>query len=136
MNRIRILTALILALLWVPSAGHCLLAATFPEVFGVTCCECDGHATDGSEAPVDEGTCNQCVTLETGVNLGALVPVAVPSPAFWEEDAFAQWLRRSLELAAMEVAEVPESVPVWSPPPTRTVTLTKALPVRGPSISA
>lgn len=135
MNRVRVITALILALLWVPSTGHCLLAATFPDVFSA-CCECDGDATGGHKAPADEGTCNQCVTLETGVNLGALVPVVVPSPAFWEEDALAQWLRRSLELAAMEVAEVPESVPVWSPPPTRTVTLTKALPVRGPSLAA
>ena len=135
MRRFRIITALFLALLWVPSVGHCLLAANFPNVFA-DFCECDGDATGGSEVPVDEGTCNQCVVLENGVNLSALAPVGVPVSAFWEEDALAQWLRRSIELAAMEVAEVPESVPVWSPPPTRTVTLTKALPVRGPSLAA
>ena len=79
MRRFRIITALFLALLWVPSVGHCLLAANFPNVF-TDFCECDGDATGGSE--------------------------------------------------------VPESVPVWSPPPTRTVTLTKAQPVRGPSLAA
>ena len=135
MRRLRIITALFLALLWVPSVGHCLLAANFPQVFG-TCCECDGDATDDSKGQPDDRTCNQCVTLENGVNLSALAPVAVPVSAFWEEDALARWLRRSFELAAMEVAEVPEPVPVWSPPPTRTVTLTKALPVRGPSLAA
>ena len=134
MRRFRIITALILALLWVPSMEHCLLAANFPQVFG-TCCECDGDATDDSKGQPDDRTCNQCITLENGVNLGALVPVAVPSPIFSEDDTLAQWLRRSIELAAMEVAEVPESVPVWSPPPTRTVTLTKAQPVRGPSLA-
>ena len=135
MRHVRIITALILALLWVPSVGHCLLAANFPQVFG-TCCECDGDATDDSKGQPDDRTCNQCVTLENGVNLSALAPVAVPVSAFWEDDALARWLRRSFELAAMEVAEVPESVPVWSPPPTRTVTLTKAQPVRGPSLAA
>ena len=134
MRHVRIITALILVLLWVPSVGHCLLAANFPDVFGV-CCECDGDGTGGSKAPADEGTCNQCVTLETGVNLGVLVPLAVPSPIFLEEDELAQWLRRIIELAAMEVAEAPRAVPVWSPPPIRTVTLTKAQPVRGPSLA-
>ena len=135
MRHVRLITALFLALLWVPSTGHCLLAATFPDVFGV-CCECDGDASGGGKAPADEGTCYQCVTLENGVNLSALTPVAAPLSAFWEDDALARWLRRSIELAAMEVAEVPESVPVWSPPPTRMVTLTKAMPVRGPSLVA
>ena len=135
MRRFRIITALFLALLWVPSVGHCLLAANFPEVFGA-CCECDGDANDSGKGQSDDGTCNQCVTLENGVNLSALVPVAVPPSLFWEDDALARWLRRSLELAAMEVAEVPEPVPVWSPPLTRTVTLTKAQPVRGPSLVA
>ena len=134
MRHVRIITALFLALLWVPSVGHCLLAANFPKVFGA-CCECDRDATDDSKGQPDDRTCNQCITLENGVNLGALVPVAVPSPIFSEDDALAQWLRRSIELAAMEVAEVPEPVPVWSPPPTRTVTLTKTQPVRGPSLA-
>ena len=135
MRRFRIITALFLALLWVPSVGHCLLAANFPNTF-TDFCECDGDATGGGKAPADEGTCYQCVILENGVNLSSLAPVAVPVSAFWEDDALARWLRRSIEWAAMEVAEVPESVPVWSPPPTRTVTLTKALPVRGPSLAA
>ncbi|MEO6786099.1 MAG: hypothetical protein ABI318_08195 [Chthoniobacteraceae bacterium] len=135
MRRFRIITALILALLWVPSVGHCVLAADFPKIFG-PCCECDRDATDGNKGQPDDGTCNQCITLETGVNLAALVPAAVPSPILCEENPLAQWLRRSIELAAMEVAEVPESVPVWSPPPTRTATLTKAQPVRGPSLAA
>ncbi len=135
MRHVRIVTALILALLWVPSVGHCLLAATFPKVFG-PCCECDRDTTDGKKAPSYNETCNQCVTLENGVNLSALAPVAVPVSAFWEDDALARWLGRSIELATVEVAEVPESVPVWSPPPTRTVTLTKAQPVRGPSLAA
>ena len=135
MRHVRIITALFLALLWVESSSHCLLAANFPKVFGV-CCPCDRDATNGSKGQPDGGTCYQCVTLESGVNLSALAPVAVPVSAFWEDDALARWLRRSIELAAMEVAEVPESVPVWSPPPTRTVTLTKALPVRGPSLAA
>ena len=131
MRHARIITALFLALLWVPSVGHCLLAANFPLVFG-TRCECDGDATDGNKGQSDDGTCYQCVTLENGVNLSSLATVAVPVSAFWEDDALARWLRRSIELAAMEVAEVP----VWTPPPPRTVTLAKAQPVRGPSLAA
>ena len=81
MRHIRIITALFLALLWVPSVGHCLLAANFPKVFG-TCCECDRDATDDSKGQPDDRTCYQCITLENGVNLGAHVPVALPSPMF------------------------------------------------------
>jgi len=111
MRRIRVITALILALLWVPSTGLCLLAATFPEVFGV-CCECDADRTNGNDAPADEGACNQCLTLESGVALGALAPVVAPSPVISEEDALTRWLRRSIEMVALEVAGVPRPVPV------------------------
>ncbi len=135
MRRLRIITAVILALLWVPSAGHCLLAATFPQMFGA-CCECESETGDGHEEPMDEGSCTQCVTLETGVNLSVLSPIPVPVPPFWEEDALTRWVRRAAELTAMETAGLPEREPVWSPPPLRTVTLTKARPVRGPSIAA
>ena len=135
MRHVRIITALFLTLLWVPSVQHCLLSANFPKIFG-PCCECDRNATDGDKCPLDDFTCNQCVTLGNGANLAALVPVALPPPVFSESDLLMQWLRRSIELATMEVAEVPEPVPVWSPPTTRTVTLTKAQPVRGPSLAA
>ena len=132
MRHIRIITALILALLWVPSTAHCLLAAEFPKAFGPGC-ECDGEATDGNKAPVEDGTCNQCVTLENGVNLSSLTPLMVTPPVFWEEYALAEWLRAFTQLAALESDEVPISAPVWSPPIVRTLMLTKALPVRGPS---
>lgn len=132
MRRVRIFTALFLALLWVPSTGSCMLAATFPNAFGA-CCECEELPQKDGNAPSDDNTCIQCVTLESGVNLSALVPTVAPSPLWRDNDDFAQLLRRLMEEAAEEVADMPPLVSQWKPPPLHAVIFTKAQPVRGPS---
>lgn len=135
MRHVRIFTALFLALWWVPSTGHCLLTATFPKVFG-PCCECDRPAQDDGKAPSPDDTCPQCVTLESGFNLSTLLPTVAPCPLWRENDEFAQLMQRLLETAAEEAADLPPLVSQWSPPPPHAVFLTKAQPVRGPSLVA
>ena len=132
MRHVRIFTALFLALWWVPSTGHCLLAASFPKVFG-PCCECDQPTQQHGKAPSPDDTCNQCVTLESGVNLSTLVPTAAPCPLWCENDEFAQLMRRLIEPVAEEVTDLLPLVPQWISPPLHEVLLTKAQPVRGPS---
>lgn len=135
MRYLRVITALILALVWLPSTGHCLIAAAFPDN-GSVCCAC-AHEEDGEHREsLPQGTCTQCVTLESGVNLASLIVPGIPVPIFFEESGLAKWMRRSLEIAAIEAASEPRVVPLWNPPAVRTVTLTKALPVRGPSPAA
>ena len=135
MRHVRIFTALFLALWWVPSTGHCLLAASFPKVFG-PCCECDRPAQDDGKAPSPDDTCSQCVTLESGVNLSSLVPAVAPCPLWCENDEFAQFMRRLTEAMSEEVADIPPLVVRSNPPPSHAVLLTKAQPVRGPSFVA
>ena len=135
MRHVRIFTALFLALWWVPSTGHCLLAASFPKVFG-PCCECDQPTQQDGKAPSPDDTCNQCVTLETGVNLSALAPTVAPCPLWCENDEFAQLMQRLMEAVSEEVADIPPLVSQWSPPPLHAALLIKATPVRGPSLLA
>ncbi len=132
MRHVRIFTALFLALWWVPSTGHCLLAATFPKVFGPGC-ESDRHAQEQGKEPSPDDTCNQCVTLESGVNLSALAPTVAPSPLWCENDQFAQLMRRLIETVIEELPDLPPPVAQWSPPPLHAALLTRATPVRGPS---
>ena len=134
MRHVRIFTALLLALLWVPSTGFCMLAASFPQTFGI-CCECDHPTENDSEAPRHDDSCNQCVTLESGVNLSSLVPTVAPLPSWCENDEFAQLMRRLMEAVSEEVADIPPLVSQWSPPPRHAALLTKAQPVRGPSLA-
>jgi hypothetical protein len=132
MRHVRIFTALLLALLWVPSTGYCLLVATFPKTFG-SCCECDRPAENDGKAPLQDDSCNQCVTLESGVNLSALAPTVAPRPSWCEDDEFARMMRRIMETVSEDVAALPPPVSDWSPPPLHAALLTKAQPVRGPS---
>lgn len=135
MRCVRIFTAVFLALLWVPSAQHCLLSAAFPKVFGL-CCECDGKTPEDGRTPAPDGTCNQCVTLESGVNLAALAPTVAPPPVWFENDGLAWLMRQLAEAAVQDDADLLRLVPQWSPPPLHAALLTRAQPVRGPSCVA
>ena len=132
MRHVRIFTALFLALLWVPSTGHCLLAVTFPKIFG-PCCECDRSEKEDGQPPCTDNTCDQCTVLGSGVNLSSLVPTVAPCPLWSENDEFAQLMRRLVETVSEEVTDLQPLVPQWISPPRHAVLLTKAQPVRGPS---
>ncbi len=128
MRRLHVIVALLLALLWVPSTGRCLLAGSFPET--LECCDCE------HEGGPQEGSCQQCVALESGVNLSALAPAVAPEPTFTGFDDFARWLRSALENAGEPIAEMPRPPREGGPPPVRVVMWKKAQPVRGPSLMA
>ena len=60
------------------------MAATFPKVFG-PCCECDRPAENGGKAPSPDDTCNQCVTLESGINFRAVAcSLTKPQPLAYQ----------------------------------------------------
>jgi hypothetical protein len=127
MRRVHIIVALLLALLWVPSTSRCLLAGSLPRAIE-SCCDCEHQ--DGRQ----EGSCQQCVALESGVNLSSLAQTVAPKPAFAGFDDFAPWLQSSLERASEQAAELPRLAMESGPPPPRVVMWKKAQPVRGPSL--
>ena len=122
------------ALLFVVSTNTCALAAAFLEK-GDPCCENErgpGSSRDG--VPCGSGTCAQCVTLETGVNLSSLVPVSAPVVVWTEDFEIAELLRRLAIAALAEVPAAPPDPATIPSPPWRDV-LKKAQPVRGPSVA-
>ena len=127
--------AALFALLFVVAANRCLIAAAFPAE-AVGCCEEQGAPLDSErELPCGTEGCEPCVTLESGVNLGALVPLNVPAPV-WEEDCeWAALITRLAVLAADETPATPDD-----PDPVRSrpwhEVMKKATPVRGPSLAA
>ena len=123
------------AMLFVFSTNRCAIAAAFPgEV--EECCE-NERAPGDSERGVPCGgeECAPCATLESGVNLAALVRLAVPAPVWTEDCEFAALLRR-LAVAVMEKVPAAPPDPAAIPPPPWCDVMTKALPVRGPSLVA
>ncbi len=135
MRYVRIFTALFLALLWVPSTGYCLLASAFPQTFG-ECCECEHPGESDGKAPIQDESCDQCVTLESGVNLSSLVPTVAPRPSWCENDDFVQMMQRLMRAVSEEATASAPRPSDDSPPPLHAALLTKAQPVRGPSALA
>lgn len=135
MRLIRSTLAVFLILLFVVSSNRCLLAAAFPgEV--EQCCEQE-HPPGKSdrELPCDGQGCASCATLESGANLASLVPLALPAPVWTEDEVFAALMRR-LVAVAMDEVRAPAPDPAAIPPPPWGEVMTKALPVRGPSLVA
>ena len=128
----RAIFSVVLALLWVPITNSCAIAASFPGMFPAAC-ECERGGEDEGQ-PCGGKDCSPCATLESGVNLAALAPVAVPQPVWIESDGLAELLRWYSEMEAASLAEPPPVPPAISPPPWRE-DLKMALPVRGPSLA-
>ena len=136
MRRLYAIIALFLALWWVPSTGHSALSDAYPQIFGLRC-ECDEPGEAHGKLPCKDDTCNQCVTLESGVDLTALGAVIAPVPVWSETDLLVYAIRQFAENQAAEVVEAPKRAEADSPPPlSRTILLSKAQPARGPSIEA
>ena len=131
----RIFFALLLALLFVLGTNRCLIAAAFPgEV--EKCCEQERPPGNADrESPCDGKDCASCATLESGANLAALVPLAMPATVWTEADSFAALMRRLVAVVMVEVRAAPPDPSAIPPPPWCDVMM-KALPVRGPSVVA
>ena len=132
MRTFRSILCIVLALLWVPMTNGCAIAAAFPGMLPAAC-ECERGGEDEGQ-PCGGKDCSPCATLESGVNLAALAPVAVPQPAWVESNGLAELLRKFSEMEAASLAEPPPVPPAISPPPWRE-DLKMALPVRGPSLA-
>jgi len=122
------------ALLFVVSTNSCALAAAYLEQ-GDPCCENErGPGSSQNEAPCESGDCAPCATLESGVNLAALVPLNAPVAVWTEDLEFADLMRRLACAAADEIPAAPPDPATIPSPPWRDV-LKKAQPVRGPSLA-
>ena len=122
-----------IALLFVFSTNRCAIAAAFPgEV--EDCCPSEKPSGESERGlPCGGGDCVPCATLESGVNLAALVPLTITAPVWTDAEDFTELMRR---LAAAVVEEVPAAPPdpAALPPPPWCDVMMKALPVRGPSL--
>lgn len=135
MQSVRAIFVAFLALLFVFSTNRCAIAAAFPgEV--EECCPSEtppGESERGS--PCGGNDCAPCATLESGVHLATLVPLTITAPVWTDAEDFAELMRR-LMVAAVEDAPMALPDPAAIPPPPWCDLLTKALPVRGPSLVA
>jgi hypothetical protein len=77
---------------------------------------------------------SECVTLESGINVSVLTPLAAPIRNWMEDAILSQIL---VDLFSSSVREVPFEPPNPDiPPSTWCDVVKKALPVRGPSLVA
>ena len=131
----RAIFAAFLALVFVFSTNLCAIAAAFPDEVEV-CCEDERVPGDSERGlPCGGKDCAPCATLESGVNLAALNPLAVPAPVWTKACEFADLMRRMAAGFVEEGSAAPPdpaaiSVPSWCD------VMMKALPVRGPSLVA
>lgn len=135
MRFLRLILFAALALLFVVSTNRCVIAAAFPGEVKECCPDEQPSDKSGSDRPCDGKGCASCATLESGANLAALVPLAMPAPVRSEDRLLAELMRR---LAAVAVDEVggftPDPAAMPSPP--WCDVMSRALPVRGPSLAA
>ncbi|MEQ1863003.1 MAG: hypothetical protein ABMA13_24030 [Chthoniobacteraceae bacterium] len=131
MQASRAILVAFLSLLFVFSTNRCAIAAAFPgEV--EECCENERVPGDSERGlPCGGNECAPCATLESGVNLAALTPLAVPVPQAYE---IAELMRRLAAAVVEEVSAAPPDPAAIPVPPWREGL--KALPVRGPSLAA
>lgn len=131
----RVFFALLLALLFVVSTNRCVIAAAFPSEVEECCPNEKLPGESERDLPCDGKDCASCATLESGANLAALVPLSLPAPVWTEDQDFAAWMLRLLAILVAEVG-VPGNDPATLPSLTWLEVMTKALPVRGPSLVA
>ncbi len=135
MRPFRAILAIAFSLLFVFSTNRCAIAAAFPgEV--EECCPGERAPGDSERGqPCGGKDCLPCATLESGVNLAALVPFAIAAPLWIDDVEFAELMRRLALTALQEIAAKPPD-PAAIPPPPWCDVMAKALPVRGPSLVA
>jgi hypothetical protein len=130
----RFILAALTVLAWIISSNSCLLAATFAPKLDVCCHEESGLPDSGGSEPCGASECDKCVTLESGINVSVLIPLAAPAPNWMEDSILSQELVAVLFLCVRELPlepPIPRLVPrTWCE------VVKKALPVRGPSLSA
>ena len=85
--------------------------------------------------PCGGKNCLPCATLESGVHLASLVPLTVAPPVWTDAEDLTEWMRRLMVAAVEDIPAAPPD-PAAIPPPPWCDVLTKALPVRGPSLVA
>jgi hypothetical protein len=132
MHPYRFILAVLTALAWIVSSNSCLLAASLgPEADA--CCEHERGVPDseGSQ-PCGGAECGKCATLDSGINVSVLVPLAAPAPQWMEDVVLSQLLRELLQLSVREVPFEPPNPDI--PRSTWCDVVKKALPVRGPSL--
>lgn len=135
MQSLRAIFVAFLALLFVFATNRCAIAAAFPgEV--EECCPSEKPSGESERGlPCGGKDCAPCATLESGVNLAALTPLAVPAPVWTEACEFAELMRR-LAAAVVEEGSAAPPDPAAIPSPPWRDGMMKALPVRGPSLVA
>lgn len=127
--------AALLALMFVFSTNRCAIAAAFPDEVDV-CCEDERVPGDSERGlPCGGKDCAPCATLESGVNLAALTPLAVPAPVWTEACEFAELMQRLAATVVEEGSAAPPD-PAAIPMPSWCDVMMRALPVRGPSLVA
>ena len=135
MRFLRAILVVCFALLLVVGTNRCLIAAAFPG--GVEKC-CEQERPPGKsdrELPCDGKDCASCATLESGANLAAMVPLAMPAPVWIEDEVFAALMRLLVAVVVHEVCPPAPDPAAMPSQPWRDV-MSKALPVRGPSLVA
>lgn len=134
MRPLRALLVIAFAFLFVFSTNRCAIAAAFPGQVE-ECCETDRAPDDSERSPCGSRECAPCAILESGVNLAALAPLVMPAPVWMEDHEFAELMQRLAATVVEEIAAAPPD-PAAIPPPPWFDEMMKALPVRGPSLSA
>ena len=131
MRSFRTICIALLAVLFVFSTNRCLIGAALPERVD-DCCQTEGAP---ERTPCDTKTCAPCATLESGANRVFLLPVVAPVPEWLSDAAMAEFWRQLLAAIVEEVVvEPPDPATIAAPP--WLDGMTKALPVRGPSLVA
>lgn len=135
MQPIRAIVVALLALLFVFSTNRCVIAAAFPAEVE-ECCPTEQPSRESERGlPCGGKDCLPCATLESGVHPTSLVPLTIVAPGWSDAEDFAELLRR-MAVAAVKDAPASPPDPVAIPPPPWCDVMTKALPVRGPSLVA
>ena len=135
MRFVRTILFVALALLFVVSTNRCVIAAAFPGEVKECCPDEQSSGKSEGDRPCDGTGCAPCATLESGVNLAALIPLSVPAPVWTEAYEFAELMRMLAATVVEDVAAAPPD-PAAIPPPPWCDVMVKALPVRGPSLVA
>ncbi len=133
MRTFRTIFAAFLALLFVSSTNRCAIAAAFPGEVEECCPGEESRGKSERGLPCGGKDCAPCATLESGVNLGSLVPLTITTPVWRDDDDIAALLRRLVAASLAESDETPPEPEAIPSPPWRDG-LMKALPVRGPSL--
>lgn len=138
MRHLRAILFVAFALLFVVSTNRCAIAAALPGEVGEVeeCCPNENSPGESERGlPCGGKDCAPCATLEYGVNLSSLGPLSAPAPVWTEAYEFSKLMQRLAAAVVEEICDAPPD-PVAMPSPPWCDVMSKALPVRGPSLVA